>query len=188
MVTLTTIGGRSRIQVGLRVVTLAATIAVAAVLGLRLGSYIGAAIVGLLVVYQATALVRYVEKTNHDLSRLLRSIRYSDFAQSFTGTDRGGSFRELGAAFRSVMDDFRQARAEKEEGYRYLQTVMQHIGVGLVSFKHDGSVNLINNAAKRLLRVPHLRNVQALADLSPQLVETLMTLKAGDKSMIKVVD
>jgi nitrogen fixation/metabolism regulation signal transduction histidine kinase len=179
---------RFRIQVALRVIAIAATITLAMVLVMRTTSYVAVGILGLIVVYQSVSLVRYVEKTNHDLSRLLRSIRYSDFAQSFTGSGRGGSFKELGAAFRSVMEDFRDARAEKEEGYRYLQTVMQHVGIGLLSFKHDGSVNLINNAAKRLLRVPFLRNVQTLDFLSPKLVETLMTLKAGEKTLIKVVD
>jgi nitrogen fixation/metabolism regulation signal transduction histidine kinase len=179
---------RFRIQVALRVLAIVATITLTVVLAMQTKSYVAIGIVGLVVFFQAASLVRYVEKTNHDLSRLLRSIRYSDFAQSFTGSGRGGSFKELGAAFRSVMEDFRDARAEKEEGYRYLQTVMQHVGIGLLSFKHDGSVNLINNAAKRLLRVPFLRNVQTLDFLSPKLVETLMTLKAGEKTLIKVVD
>lgn len=179
---------RFRIQILIRVVALVAMIVLAVALVVVLKSYLVAGIVGLVVVQQSVSLVRYVEKTNKDLGRLLQSIRYSDFAQSFTADDRGGSFSELGAAFRSVMDDFRDARAEKEEGFRYLQTVMQHVGIGLVSFKSDGSVNLINNAAKRLLRVPHLRNIRALEILSPELVERLLTLKAGEKTLMKVVE
>ena len=175
-----------RIQVVLRVLLLAATLAAALGLALYTASYVAAGLVALVAAYEVAALVRYVERTNHDLARLLRSIRYSDFAQSFTGGGRGRAFSELADAFRAVMDDFRAARAEKEESYRYLETVMQHVGVGLLSFSPDGTVHLVNTAAKRLLRVPYLKNIHALADFSPALVETLLGLRYGDKALVRV--
>ncbi|MFQ5568690.1 MAG: PAS domain-containing sensor histidine kinase [Rhodothermales bacterium] len=177
-----------RIQCTLRVLLLGATMLLALFMFFRTTSYVAAGIITMVVIYELGALIRYVEKTNHDLSRLLRSIRYSDFSQSFTGERRGKAFSELGTAFREVMDDFRAARAEKEENYRYLQTVMQHVGIGLISFKLDGTVNLINTAAKRILRVPYLKNVQALNVFSPALVETLLHLHYGERALVKVVD
>jgi len=177
-----------RTQCILRVVLLAGTMLLALVLFFRTTSYVAAGIITLVVFYEVAALVGYVEKTNHDLSRLLRSIRYSDFSQSFTSDSRGRAFGELGAAFREVMEDFRAARSEKEESYRYLQTVMQHVGIGLISFRQDGTVNLINTAAKRILRIPYLKSVHALDAFSPQLVSILMRLHSGDKALVKVVD
>ena len=177
-----------RIQCILRAVLLAATMLLAVMLFFRTTSYVAAGIITLVAFYEVVALIRYVEKTNHDLSRLLRSIRYSDFSQSFTSAGRGRAFAELGEAFRDVMKDFRAARAEKEESYRYLQTIMQHVGIGLISFKQDGTVNLINTAAKRILRVPYLKTVHALGDFSPKLVPTLLRLRSGEKALVKVVD
>ncbi len=177
-----------RIQCILRAALLAATMLLALVLFFRTNSYVAAAIITLVAFYEVAALIRYVEKTNHDLSRLLRSIRYSDFSQSFTSAGRGRAFAELGEAFRDVMDDFRAARSEKEESYRYLQTIMQHVGIGLISFKQDGTVNLINNAAKRILRLRYLKTIHALADFSPKLVPTLLRLRSGEKALVKVVD
>ncbi|MDX1548807.1 MAG: hypothetical protein R3247_17545, partial [Rhodothermales bacterium] len=177
-----------RIQVVLRVLLLAATLAAALGLALYTASYVAAGLVALVAAYEVAALVRYVERTNHDLARLLRSIRYSDFAQSFGAGGRGASYAELNEALRAVMNDFRAARAEKEESYRYLETVMQHVGIGLISFTRDGTVHLINAAAKRLLRVPRLRNIRALEDFSPELVDTLAGLHYGEKALVKVVD
>ncbi len=177
-----------RIQCTVRVVLIGATMLLALVLWLRTTASVAAGLVALLALYQLAGLIRYVERTNHDLSRLLRSIRYSDFAQSFTDGGRGASFVELSTALREVMDHFRATRAEKEESYRYLQTVMQHVGVGLISFRQDGAVNLVNTAAKRLLRVPYLKNVQALEAFSPALVETLFRLHYGEKALVKVAD
>ena len=177
-----------RIQCILRAALLAATMLLAVMLFFRTTSYVAAGIITLVAFYEVVALIRYVEKTNHDLSRLLRSIRYSDFSQSFTSAGRGRAFAELGEAFRDVMKDFRAARAEKEESYRYLQTIMQHVGIGLISFKQDGTVNLINTAAKRILRVSYLKSVHALGDFSPKLVPTLLRLRSGEKALVKVVD
>ena len=165
---------------------LAATLAAASLLGFAHISYMWAGILVLLAAYQVSALIRYIEKTNRDLARLLDAIRYSDFSQGFTTGGRGAPYVELTNAFRAVMDDFRAARAEKEEGYRYLETVMQHIGTGLISFDQDGRVNLVNSAAKRLLNIPHLRNINALETVSPELVEKLVQLEYGSKDLVKV--
>lgn len=177
-----------RVQCTVRVLLIGATMLLALFLFTETTSYVAATIVAVTVGFQLVGLIRYVEKTNHDLSRFVRSIRYSDFSQTFVGEKRGASFEELGRAFSEVMDDFRAERAEKEENYRYLQTVMQHVGIGLVSFRQDGSVGLVNAAAKRLLRVNQLKNIRALEPVSPELVRTLMRLRSGEKVLVKVVD
>ncbi len=177
-----------RVQCTLRILLLAATLLLAVYLFAETTAYAAGVMVAVVALLEIRGLIRLVDKTNRDLARFLRSIRYSDFSQTFTAEGRGGSYADLGAAFREVMAEFRAARAEKEEHYRYLHTVMQHIGVGLISFKLDGSVELINNAAKRLLRVPRLKNVRALAEMSPELVDTLLSMRSGDKQLVKLVD
>jgi two-component system nitrogen regulation sensor histidine kinase NtrY len=143
-------------------------------------------IVGAVIVVQVVSLIHYVEKTNRDLTRFLASIKYSDFSQTFSTSQRGSAFRELSAAFAEVISEFQRARSEKETQYRYLQTVVQHIGLGILSFDQAGNVDLINNAAKRLLRVTHLKNVKSLESFSPRLVQALLSSKPGEKALVKV--
>ena len=119
-------------------------------------------IVAAAIVAQIVSLIHYVEKTNRDLARFLASIKYSDFSQTFSAGQKGSAFRELHAAFADVMAEFQRARAERETQYRYLQTLVQHIGLAILSFDQTGTVDLMNNAAKRLLRVNHLRNIKSL--------------------------
>ncbi len=172
----------------LRVLLLGATIGLLAYLASRTTLYVTIVIVAALVMYQVYDLIHYVEKTNRDLTRFLQSIQYADFSQTFTGGGLGSSFDDLKAAFMRVTDEFRRARAEKEEHSRYLQTVVQHVAIGLLAFKGNGAVDLINNAAKRLLRVPHLKNIAALEALSPALVNTLHRLKSGERALVKIED
>jgi len=148
--------------------------------------YVSTIIIGLLIIYQIYALIYYVDKTNRDLTHFLESIRHSDFTQTFVGRGFGKSYDELKAAFTAVIQDFRQARSEKEEHFRYLQTVVQHVAIGLIVYKPDGEVELINTAAKKLLKISHLKNIQSLQSFSPKLVRTLFQLHSGEKSLVKI--
>jgi len=147
--------------------------------------YATATVVALVIIYQMFELIRYVERTNFELSRFLRSIRYADFSQTFSSRGRGSSFDELNLAFTEVVEEFQKARAEKEEHFQYLQTVVQHIGVGLLAFTTDGEVSLINTAAKRLLGIDQVINIKSLELVSPPLVQTLYSMRSGQKVLLK---
>lgn len=169
-----------------RVCLLLATICLFSYLILQMHFYATIIIIGTLIVYQTYALIRYVEKTNLELTRFLEAVRNEDFTQSFTGAGLGSSFNQLRVAYNEVLNVLQQARSEREEHYRYLQTVVQHVGVGLICFQPDGEVELINTAAQRLLKIVRLRNINELESFSKDLVDTMLRLKAGEKAMVKV--
>ena len=143
-----------RIQCISRVVLLGATITLFSHLLFQTAWYATTLIVASIALYQVFALIHYVEKTNRDLTRFLQSIKHSDFSQTFTAGGLGSSFDALNAAFAEVTDAFRRTRAEKEEHYRYLQTVVQHVGIGLISFGQDGEVELMKARFPQPPKVP----------------------------------
>ncbi|UCC80444.1 MAG: ATP-binding protein [Candidatus Zixiibacteriota bacterium] len=169
----------------LRIILLTASIGLFIYLLSKTELYASIFIVGLLVILQAAMLVKYVERTNRDLARFLGSIKYSDFSVTFP-KGRKSTFGELGEAFNDVVDEFRRARAEKEEQYHYLQTIVQHVGHGLLAFDADGKVDLVNNAAKRLLNIPRLRNIKELSPRYPSLVDALLKISSGEKELVKI--
>lgn len=177
-----------RTQCILRVLGIAATLAVALYLAVGRASYLAAVLLALFAAYQVARLIHYVDRTNREVSRFLQSIRYDDFSQSFPSGGRGASFEELSKAISEVMNDFREERARTEESRRYLHTVIQHVGIALISYRQDGSVGLINNAAKKLLHVTHLHNIEAISTFSPALADALARLQAGDRTLVQVVD
>lgn len=179
---------RFRVVCAVRVAALAVTLGTAA--GLFFGSPNRnlALILAAAAVYQTVALFRYVEKTNRDLARFFESIRYEDFSQNFKDDGQGVAFRELRAILTAVMDTLRRTRADKEEHAQYLQTVVQHVGVGLLAFRPEGEVDLINAAAKLLLRVSSLKTVEALRTRSPELVDTLLRLRPQESAFVKLTD
>jgi nitrogen fixation/metabolism regulation signal transduction histidine kinase len=177
---------RFRIVLVSRVLLLGAFIFLFYYLVLQTSYYAATFIVAVIIIYQVVTLIHYVEKTNRDLSRFLDAIKYSDFSQTFISTGLGSSFNELKEAFNEVILKFQQTRSEKEEHYRFMQTVVQHVGVGVISFDSAGDVNLINTAAKRLLSVPYLKNIQSLKSLNEELVDRLFQLQSGDRILIRI--
>jgi nitrogen fixation/metabolism regulation signal transduction histidine kinase len=143
--------------------------------------------VGIFIIFQIYSLIRYVEKTNRDLTRFFQSIRYSDFSQTFIKNGRGKSFEELNTEYNEVISKFRQARVEKEENFRFLQTIVQHVGIALLAYQQNGDVILINTPAKRLFKSAQLRNINSLKPFSNSLVEIMFRLKSGEKELVKVV-
>ena len=177
-----------RFSCTIRILLLAATMFFFFYLIFRTSLYAVTFITGLFILIQIVSLILYVEKTNRDLRRFLEAIKFEDFSQTFTISGLGTSFSELKQAFNDVLQKFYQTRAEKEEHYRYLQTVVQHIGIGLISYQQDGKVELINNAAKKLLRVPRLKNIHSLESFSKELVDSLLKIRPGQKALVKVED
>lgn len=139
-----------------------------------------------LIVFQIFSFIHFVKKTNREVARFFDSIRYSDFSQSFKSGVKGSSFDELSQAFTGVIEEFKKARTEKEENFHYLQTIIQHINIGLISFKLEGEVDLINTAAKKILKINNLKNISELSSVSKPLTDSLLRIKTGDKILVKL--
>jgi two-component system, NtrC family, nitrogen regulation sensor histidine kinase NtrY len=137
---------------------------------------------------QVYSLFRYVDKTNRDLASFLESIRFSEFTRSFRIGGMGSSFNELNKAFNDVIEDFQKVRSEKEEHFHYLQSIVQNIDVSIIAYLHDGNIEMINKAAKKLFQLGSVKNISALAPLSEELVQTLLNIKPGENKLVKVQD
>jgi two-component system, NtrC family, nitrogen regulation sensor histidine kinase NtrY len=148
----------------------------------QITSFIAAAIL----ITQIYSLIYFVERTNRKLSHFLESIRHSDFSTSFSDRALGGSFEGLNRAFNEVITEFRKNRAEKEEHYNYLLTVVQHVNIGILAYKKDGKVDIFNNATKRILKINNIHYIQELSDIKAELPELLLGMKAGDRHLVKL--
>ena len=139
------------------------------------------------VMLQLTELYRFISKTNRSLTRFLESVKYSDFASGFTADNKlGKSFKDLNIAFNQVLEAFRKARSEKEEHLLYLNTIVEHVSTGLISFDIDGNVELINATAKRFLKIETLRNIEELIENQSRLYKVLFDLPTGKSSLFRM--
>jgi len=174
-----------RLNIIIRVILLAASIYLLFYI-LRSDYFIAPVIAAVAVIFEITSLIRYLDRTNRELTSFLESIRFSEFTRSFQIESMGGTFNELNKAFNDVMQDFQKVRAEKEESFHYLQTILQNIDVSVIAYSADGNIELINKTAKKLFQLASMKNIKALESLSPDLVNTLLTIKPGENKLVKV--
>jgi len=140
----------------------------------------------ILILFQIVSLIHYIEKTNRIVTSFLESVRFSDFSRTFQAEGLGSSFDNLKKSFNKVIEDFQKIRSEKEEHYFYLQNIISHIEIGIIAYQKDGTVEMINNAAKKLFNVQQLKNIQLLETWNPGLELVFFNIEPGGNELIKV--
>lgn len=139
----------------------------------------------LVTILQLVALIRYVEGTLKEVKRFSDSFIDSDYMRKFDDTNKGSVFKDLGLTFNRIIADFKRIRIEKEEHYRYLLQVNRHVSVGLLCFKADGKIDLMNHAAADLLNTPILDRMEHLENHDQALHHLLTHMKPGEKRLFK---
>jgi two-component system, NtrC family, nitrogen regulation sensor histidine kinase NtrY len=176
-----------RINIIVRIIILVATIFLF-FLSLKTNYHITPFLVGAVILFEVFTLIRYVDRTNRDLTSFLESIRFAEFTRSFKIQGMGSSFDELNRAFNDVINDFQKVRSEKEEHFHYLQSIVQNIDVAILAYRKDGTIEMINKASKKLFQIHSLKNINGLGQLSPELVNTLLHINPGENALVKVQD
>jgi nitrogen fixation/metabolism regulation signal transduction histidine kinase len=169
-----------------RVIFLGLTIALVIYMIGKPNMLFAAILTAVIIVLQLAELFRFVSQTNRKLTRFLESVKYSDFISGFTADNKlGKSFKDLNIAFNEVLEAFRKTRSEKEEHWQYLNTVVQQVRTGILSFDPDGNVQLINANARRFLGVQTLQNIEDLLDKNPRLYKTIFDVQPGKSDLYK---
>ncbi|MEZ5039708.1 MAG: HAMP domain-containing sensor histidine kinase [Saprospiraceae bacterium] len=150
--------------------------------GFHLTTGFGVLLCGILIVN----LFNYVDQTNKDLANFFESIQYNDFNTTGSGRHRGDSFGNLHDGFNLINRKFRDIRAEKEANHQFLQTVVEHVEVGLLCIDEEGEVVLMNKALQRLIRKSYLVNLKGLKKIDEHLWEAITQLKPGDRELLKL--
>lgn len=175
-----------RARVFIRVVFLGLTIALVIYMIGRPNMLFAAILTSVIIVFQLAELFRFVSQTNRKLTRFLESVKYSDFISGFTADNKlGRSFKDLNIAFNEVLEAFRKARSEKEEHWQYLNTVVQQVRTGILSYDPEGNVQLINANAKRFIGVQNLQNMEDLLEINPKLYKAIFDVAPGKSNLYK---
>ena len=173
-----------RFSVIVRVILLISTIFLLAYTYYKSENQVNIFFISLAVVIQVYSLIRTLEKSNREISNFLSSIKYDDFTATYPEKGNSASVDQLYREFNSVIKKFREIRADKEANYHYFRTIVQHVGIGLITFNKKGDIQIINSAAKKLIGIEGVQNIYELSKVSPKLVESLVKLKTGGSDLI----
>jgi two-component system nitrogen regulation sensor histidine kinase NtrY len=136
--------------------------------------------------FQVVQLIKSVEKSNENISSFLDAIRFDDLSSSFKTDSQDPSIQRLHKELNEALSKLRTSRKEKDSEYQFFKNIVQHVGIGLLTFKKDGTIQIINSAAKRLLRINKADVIEDLREVSDLLVETFLKLKTGGRELIRL--
>lgn len=180
------ISSRFAVQITVRIGVLFASLAALAYLVTSTQLVFVTALVAALILLETWLVVRFAQRTNRELSRFLGAIRYDDFQQSFAIATLGPTFADLNEAFEDVMTRFRDARLGREAERRYLEALVEHVPVAIVAVHDGGEVELLNNAARRLLDAPSKTTIERLVGYGAVFQRDIAQSKAGERMVTRI--
>lgn len=131
-------------------------------------------------------LIYYTEKEQRELRNFVLAIEQGDFTNHYAGSNTPSIRSELKQAYSSILARFQQLRSEKESHYRYLQTTVEQVSIGIISYDQEESIILYNEAARRMFRRPHLTRLQVLEKVATGIPDRIRSLKHGQSDILKI--
>lgn len=116
----------------------------------------------------------------------LSALNFDDTTQTFKTNSTDDTVYQLCKKLNEVMAAARNNRKDRDSDYQFFRNIVQHVGIGLLTFKKDGAVQIINSAARKLLRVGQITNINQLTETGPTLVEAFQKLKTGGRELIRL--
>jgi len=139
----------------------------------------------LAVAFQTALLFRYMTRSSHEMARFLEAIAFDDTSQTFSARPLDDPNGELAAAMTHVLAKLRAGRAEREAQTQYLQTLINHVPVALISIEESAEVQLLNMAARRLFESP-LTSTTQFARYGESFAVGMESLRAGDTAILRM--
>ena len=131
----------------------------------------------LLLAFQIISLFKFLNRYNEEVLTFLNSIKFDDVSLTYTTNSNNSTIDHLNKEFKKVMDNLREIRKEKETDFQYVRNIVQHIGIGLITFDIHGNVQILNRAAKKILAISNLKNINELTSKDQELVDIFFRLK-----------
>lgn len=136
--------------------------------------YVSAIIVGLLLIGLTAGLFYYINSVNDRLARFFDAVRFDDFVMSFEEDNKlGSSFKKLNMSMKAVITAFHETRSETEAQYQFLDSIVNHVKVGLIVHDSKGKIVLMNPACLELLGIEKIQEIEHLQNQSKRTHEAI---------------
>jgi len=132
------------------------------------------------IIYLVIDLYRRQTKMLKETSQFAASIKYRDFSRNFNTRTGPHEMRELWGNFNGVNDVLKEISKERETQHLYLQSILELVDTGILSYDMDsGDVMWMNESLKQLIGLPYMKTINGLSKRDNDLMEKIQELKPG---------
>ncbi len=139
----------------------------------------------LLLIIQVFLLLHYINRVNRDLTAFFGAVSSDDTTVAYKKSAKGRSFENLYEQFDQINRRIQMLRLENNRRSYYLQHLVDNAGIGILSYTGGGKIDILNPAAKRLLKLSPSRKILKLEDMDPALAAQLSGIKSGEQCLLK---
>jgi two-component system, NtrC family, nitrogen regulation sensor histidine kinase NtrY len=136
--------------------------------------------------YQVKLLIEYLDRSNTNIASFLDSIEFDDLSYSFKTKSDDPSVVRLHKELNEVLLKLRNSRREKDSEFLFYRNIVMHVGIGLIVFKENGKIEIMNSAARKLLKINRADVITDLEVVSPGLVGAFQKLKTGGRELLRL--
>lgn len=166
----------------IRLILLTVTIFVCAIVIVHNKSAVLIVVFLILILVQARAFFKEQAANEISINRFLEQLKNNEI--DFEPEEKN---EDLKQQYSAIISTIKNRQKEKEAEYQYFRNIVQHVGIGIITFNKLGEIQLYNFAAKKLLNTSYqVNNIQQLAKVSEELVDTFRELKTGGSKLIQV--
>ena len=176
---------RFRITVAIKIILILAFLLAGAFIWENHGLWVYPLLFFSAAIYQTLSLFKFIDKINRDLKKFLTSIKYSDFTQTYLQKNFGNSYKDLYNSIAATYGNLSSDRLRAEENLQYLKTLIEQVPSGIISYKENGQIELINQSAKRLLNIGDKGNINTIKEEKDYLKNLLDDLEIGHEKTAK---
>ena len=139
-----------------------------------------------MIILQSWLLVNQVNKTNADLEKFFSSVQDHDSSVRFSDNTKNDSFRKLHDRMNNLNTIIQNVKIQNERTSQFLQSVVSHVDIGLLSFDLNGRIEIYNKAAKRYFDVQQPQQLSYLKTTNVELFKVINNIKPGQEILHKM--
>jgi two-component system, NtrC family, nitrogen regulation sensor histidine kinase NtrY len=139
-----------------------------------------------LIMLQAYLLLNHVNKINMDLEKFFSSVQDHDSSHRFSVNAKNNSFKKLHDRMNQLNTVIQNIKIENGRTSHFLQSVVDYVDIGLLSFDTDGKIEIYNRAAKRYLNLRQSMQISTLLSNNDEIYKIITTIRPGQEILHKM--
>ncbi len=140
----------------------------------------------IILIVQVVDFIYFTTRTNREIARFITHLNHQDLSEKFDEKSIGQPFKKLYRAFNKMIGQMDKIILEKEAQYGYLQQIVRHITIGIISVKENHEIVLINEPAKVLLGIKEKTNWSEIRRKNPEFVSKIDRIKGKGSRLIEI--
>lgn len=133
---------------------------------------------------QTVFFIRKLNRLNHDLENFFQTVKNNDSSVTFKNNASQLGYDPLFTQFDLINKRIQEMKIEHENKNQYFSVLVEHVGIGLISFNDKGHVSIYNSAAKELFKLPHLYHINQLDRIQKGISSFILGLPPSEQRLI----